>query len=231
MSGNFSSSSIWHLTKLARNKKDFGTPALKYIKQKRQERRLGRYLNPQISARPTDWGNICEPLAFDRINVGWFQGVYSKHPEIKDWTEQNDIQKETQKGIIETGDIKSPYTLSSYCDLYEALEVEDESEMIVALKSLDDGYKYYWQLVSSSILKNVDRATLAVFMPYKEELKEVREKAVVMDITWMNYLTDEQLPYLIKGNGYENLIERSFEVPVEDKEFLTEQVIKAVKLL
>ena len=150
MSGNFSSSSIWHLTKLARNKEDFGAPALKYIKQKRFERRLGRYISPEVHARPLDWGNICEPLAFDRINLGWQLGEYRKHFEIDCWSEHNDIQKD-----FETGDIKSPYTLESFCNLYGALEIEDDQEMLTALKSLDDGYKYYWQLVSSSILVRV----------------------------------------------------------------------------
>ena len=226
MSGNFSSSGIWALTKLARNKEDFGAPALKYIKQKRFELKLGRYLSPEVHARPLDWGNICEPLAFDRIGMGWKKGEYRKHFEIDCWSEYNDIQKD-----FETGDIKSPYTLESFCNLYEALSLEDDKEMIEALKALDDGYKYYWQLISSSVLFGVERATLAIFLPYKRELKEVREQATKMSIAWLNYMDDEELPYLIEGNDYENILERSFEVPKEDQQFLTEQVRKAEKLL
>lgn len=225
MSGNFSSSGIWALTKLARNKKDFGDAALKYIKQKKQERRLGRYISPQVHARPLDWGNICEPVVFDKLLM-WSKGSYKKHDQIDCWSEENDIIKQG-----ETGDIKSPYTLESFCNLYEALDIDDNEEMIKALKSLTDGYKYYWQLVSSSILEGVSCASLVVFMPYKEELKEVREKAAEMDITWLNYMTDEELPYLIKGEGYKHIFERSFEVPRDDKAFLIKQVRKAEKLL
>lgn len=229
MSGNFNSSSIWKLTKLARNKKDFGTQALSYIQEKKYERRLGRYLSSDVSARPLDWGNVCESLAFDRISMGWTltsQDGYRKHPQIECWTGIKDITKD-----FEIGDIKCPYTLNSFCQLYEALEIKDDAEMIEALKGLQDGYKYYWQLVSGAILDGVQRATLAIFCPYKSELKEVREKATADGVTWLNYMTDEQLPYLIEGEGYENVFERSFEIPKEEIEFLTNQVRKAEQLL
>ena len=229
MSGNFNSSSIWKLTKLARNKKDFGQVALTYIQEKKFERRLGRYLSSDVKARPLDWGNVCEPLAFDRISMGWkLTSVdgYRKHPQIQCWTGIKDIEKD-----FEIGDIKCPYTLNSFCQLYEALEIKDDTEMIEALKSLQDGYKYFYQLVSGAILEGVQRATLAIFCPYKDELKEVRAKAAEHGVEWLSYTSYQQLPYLIEGEGYENIFERSFEIPKEEIEFLIKQVEKAEKLL
>ena len=45
---------------------------------------------------------------------------------------------------------------------------------------------------------------------------------------FINYATDEELPYLKEGKSYPNLISLEFEVPQEDKDLLTARVKLAV---
>lgn len=95
-----------------------------------------------------------------------------------------------------------------------------------------DGDKYYWQLVSNSILNNTRYAELIVGVPYYSEMPKVKMLADGNpDCYWIAMAGDDELPFLPDGGYYKNLNIIRFEVPKEDKEFLTNKVIEASKLL
>lgn len=221
--GNFTSSEIWKLTTLATNKKDFGKPALTYIQEKRYELNLGRRLNSESNSKPTDWGNICEKLAYDTIEdfeYSLVSKIRFEHQTISNWNGCPDLVKSNY-----VGDIKCPYTLKSFCQLIDCF-----SDINLLKKEYPE---YYWQLVSNAILTNSSICELYVFVPYKEQLSTIKQIANANNVAnWLNYASDESLPYLIKGqSNYVNLNKFMFEVDKLDIEFLEEKVSKAVKLL
>lgn len=212
--GNFSSSEIYKLTKLNRKGDDFGQVALTYIKEKAMEKKLGRSLRPFTFSKPTSWGTFVESIAFDEMGLeaDLVSDKRLYHPEIDNWTGVPDYVGKV------VGDIKCPWTLDSFCNMYE---MED-------LKS--DKPEYYWQLVSNSILTGIDTAELAIYCPYQGDLKRIRQEASNSEEhSWIAYSQD--LPYLIFGNFYNSIKKHTFEVPKEDKDFLTEQVKKANEIL
>ncbi len=50
-------------------------------------------------------------------------------------------------------------------------------------------------------------------------------------VAWINFASDEDLPYLIREGKYKNIYIFNFEIPAEDKHFLETRVIQASKLL
>jgi len=222
---NFSSSSIHKLIKEGRGSARFSAPGLTYIKEKRMEMRLGRQLTGETNAKPTNWGTFIEGRVFNMLPINFKLSSIDRysHPAITNWTGSPDI---TTSDIV--GDIKCPYTLKSFC------EMVDTFGDIEAFKELKP--EYYWQLVSNAILTDVDKASIVVYVPYREELEEIREAANNVDgdqnkIAFLNWAGDDELPYLIAGNHYENLNIMEFDVPQEDKDLLTQRVVEAVELL
>lgn len=223
--GNFTSSNIWKLMTTDRSGKGFGKPALTYIEEKKMEIRLGRQLQNEVSSHETSWGNLVEQRAFDLIPLGYRleSKVRLIHPTIERWTGAPDLANEDT-----TGDVKCPFTLKSFCtmiDLFNDLERFKEEKP-----------EYYWQLVSNSILANKEYAELIVYVPYKNELAEIREMANNFDgdqnkIAWVNWAQDDDLPYLIEGNYYKNINVLRFKVSETDKAELTSVVKKALELL
>lgn len=95
---------------------------------------------------------------------------------------------------------------------------------------------YYWQLVSNSILTGKKFAELTVYVPFQDELEDIRNLARRQDedqelYTFINFALDDDLPYLVKEGEYKNLNQIKFEVPEADKMQLTEIVKKALLLL
>ena len=108
---------------------------------------------------------------------------------------------------------------------------------------------YYWQLVSSAILTGVDKAELIFVVPYLSELKDIKEFVGLLkeedlpkdlnlfQIEWISleitsYLEFDvkplQIPYLPNDSEYKDFNNFIFDVPSEDKEFLTERVKMAI---
>lgn len=228
--GNFSSSEIWKLTKKGRGADVyFGAPALTYIEEKQIERRLGRPLSTDHNAKPTNWGKLVEPIAFEHLGIE-HQLVSRKryfHPTIEGWCGMPDT---VTKDLA--GDIKSPYTLKSFCQMADAMAKADPIEAIKALKP-----EHYWQLVSNAILTGKPRAGLYIYCPYQEDLQTIRDAADNFDgdqnkVAFAWFAGDDDLPYLIKGGAYyEDIHSLDFTVPEEDIEFITARVTAAVALL
>jgi hypothetical protein len=221
--GRFTSSEIYNLTKKDRSGKKFGQAALTYIEEKNYERKLGRRLTEQISARPLEWGKLVEQRAFEVLGLEYqlVSDTTIEHSTMPDiWAGSPDGVK---NGVVM--DIKCPYTIKSFCQFYD---INDKESLINNHKS---GEQYYWQLVSNAILTNVDRAELIIYCPYKSELDIIRGMAKEQLIKWFDYAMDDELPYILDNGYYNHLKIINLEIPQEDKHYLTNCVIEASKLL
>jgi len=183
------------------------------------EARLGRSLSNESNARPLVWGNTLESFAFELLPFGYELTSQEtiKHPTISHWSGSADG---TAPDTV--FDIKCPMTLKAFCQLVDS-----------DIEQIKESHKdYYWQLVSNSILTNSKYAELIVFVPYLSQLPDIRQHASLSDNAgWIEYAADEELPYLIDGGHYKNLNIIRFEVPQADKDFLTDCVVRAGKLL
>jgi len=220
--GSFTSSEIVQLTKKAKDG-SFGAPALTYIKETNRERKLGRSITNDFSSQETDWGKVCEGYVHGNIKylgTEWeFCGEDTvPHPEIDFWAGSPDlISHRTPRKV---GDIKSPFSLSSFCDFADCKTIEDVREYH------KDGDKYYFQLISNACIMDCNHAELIIFVPYKHELDTIRDRAREMGydrIAWKK--NDMELPYLIPGiSKYPNILKFPFEVTQAMKSELTEIV-------
>lgn len=231
--GNFTSSPIVKLTTNGPGKDTFGKPFYSYIQEKNMERRLGRSIQDEITARPLSWGNLVEERVFTLIGTEYkmCSSETLDHPTIDYWKGTPDLVKfDEGKTVV---DIKSPYTLRSFCTFVDAFKGGIEQ----VRTDHPDGEKYFWQIVSNAILTGSKWGELIVYCPYQDELEEIRELAANFDganqyrFFWIHSAQDEELPHLKKGGYYKNLNVLKFEIPQEDKDFLTERVIEAGKEL
>lgn len=236
--GNFTSSEIVALTKKAKNGKDLGAPALTYIEETNMERRLGRSLTDEVVAKAFTWGHLLEGRVFDLLGLEYsLTSTETKlHPTIPYWAGSKDGDKDHGRTIM---DIKCPITLKSFCQLVQPLY--DGLQGIAAISAIrdnhKDGEKYYWQLVSNSILDNSQFAELIVYMPYRSELEDIRQMAQSVEGSemskhyWIAMANEDELPHLLDDGYYKNINIIRFEVPEADKNFLTECVKTAGSML
>ncbi len=223
--GNFSSSEIWKLTTLDKSGKSFGKPALTYIKEKAFEKLLERPLSNYSKSKETGWGNICELQAFNLLGIEY--KLVSKeriaHTEIANWNGMPDNIRQDRDNTI-VGDIKCPFTLKSFI------------EQMIAHREGIESYKkefseYYWQLVSNAILTNSNKIECILYVPYFSELNEIRKMADMYNYTFLNYLSDEEIPYLLDGGKFKNINSFVYDLDKNDVDFLTQKVIEANNLL
>jgi hypothetical protein len=219
----------------------FGMPALKYIKQKGMERRLGRRIDVENNARPLQWGKCVESIPFEKLGTAYKMCSADTiiHPEYDFWAGTPDMIK-YENGLRVVCDIKCPLTLESFCDFVDCITlvevdgvwVMDETATITKVREFHaDGETYYWQLVSNAILTGCNRAELVVYMPYESELQEVKNSAEFFGYQWIVFGHECELPYLIDGGHYKNINVIPFDIPQSDIDLLTANVIKANSML
>lgn len=233
--GNITSSEIVELTTNGKEKGSFGKPFYTYVDECNMERKLGRSITNEVDARPLTWGKLCEKKVFELLPLEYRLCSHDtiEHRTIKYWAGSPDA---TKQNVV--SDVKSPQKLKSFCTLVEPLYMTTPLTGMAAInwvrKNHKDGEKYYWQLVSNSILTNSEIAELIIYAPYKSELPSIRQLATDENdyaYQWIARAKDGELPYLIDGWYYKNLNIISFEVPQADKDFLTDRVLAAGKLL
>ncbi len=245
--GTFSSSANWKLLTKARNQKDFGAPALTYVKQVNWERKLGRPLNNEQDAKSTTWGKLVEKRAFDVItdlDYKLVSNVRLFHPSIDGWSGMPDILTGTiqEEQIVWNGkkvvaDLKSPWTLGSFCK-----QIEAAKEGWAVYK--EECPEYYWQLLSNAILTGAQEIEASIYVPYKHELEEIRQMAIAKSDAdasetgkpcyKYNFIItgeEDELPCLIEGREYKNLNVFRFPLIEADVVELTNCVTEAVKML
>ena len=243
--GNFTSSEIWKLmtepTAAAIKKGEtFGAPAKTYIAEKNMERRLGRPLSEDVTARPLAWGELNEKRVFNLLGIEYKECSQETivHPGFDFWSGSPDGQKFDDEGntLAET---KCPQTLKSFCTLVDCIKEGLTGQEIMNLirENHTDGDKFFWQCISNAILTGSKFAELIIYVPYKSELEAIKELARNYDgvdqwkYKWIDTPNDEELPYLLDGGYYKALIIIRWEVKQEDKDALTSMVIEAGKLL
>lgn len=224
MYGQFTSSEIWKLTTKDRSGKGFGKPALDYIKEKQYERRLKRRLRNEIKSRETSWGNFIEGRIFNLLGLEYSLESKTRfqHPEFSFWSGAPDL---ITKDIV--GDIKCPFTLKSFVEMYDCDTIE---------KLKEERPEYYWQLVSNSILTGREKCELIIYCPYESELEEIREEANNYegnqnDIAFINWAMNDELPNLNNEGEFKNINKFTFIPSQEDKDFLIERIKQAGGLL
>jgi hypothetical protein len=232
--GNPTSSEIVALTTLDRSGKNPGKPFFTYVEEKNMERRLDRSLDSESNARPLVWGKLLEGQVFDVLGLEYSLNSQEtmRHEEIEYWCGSPDgFKYDAGKTVM---DIKSPLTLKSFCQLvqplYDGLTGMDAMNKI--RETHKDGEKYFWQLVSNACISNSKFAELIVYVPYESELPEIKLMADGVDhCMWIQFAGENDLPFLKDGGYYKNLNIIRFEVPQEDKDFLTERVKLAGTML
>lgn len=256
--GNFTSSEIYQLTtdgtrpmtkeekdafvenggdKRKKNCWDFGKSFYSYVDEKNMERKLMRSLDAETGARPLAWGKLVEEYVFSNWDmIGMDYHYHSQetiiHPKIKCWSGSPDAEKHGEKKTVV--DLKCPWTLKSFCTLVDSFEKGGIDQL---RKDHKDGEKYYWQLVSNAILTDSQCGELIVYCPYVDELENIQEFADQYDGALKNqyffiYVGSAlELPCIIRGQHYKNINHLSFDIPQEDKDFLTKRVKEGRKLL
>jgi hypothetical protein len=233
--GNFTSSEIAALMTNGKAAGSFGKPAFTYIAECNMERRLGRSVSEECTARPLTWGKLNEGRVFDLLGTEYklCSQETLMHPTIPNWAGSPDAEKfDEGKTVI---DIKCPITLKSFCLLMDPV-LNEKGEVVYEAKTIEairenhpQGDKYYWQLVSNAIITGAKYAELIVYVPYLHELQSIRDYATNLDgdqrgYYWVSSATDDELPYLIEGGQYKNINIIRFEIPEEDKRALTGRV-------
>ncbi len=227
--GNFTSSEIFNLLKLAKDDVNFGAPAITYIDECNMERKLGRSISTDVSSRPTSWGKLVEKRVFELLGMEYRLCSQDtiQHPEYEFWAGSPDAEKYDEgKTVV---DIKCPATMKSFCELVD-------KTMFAIRNGHKQGEKYYWQLVSNAILTGAKYAELIVYCPYQKELAAIRDMAANYEgnqnhVAWVNWAEDDELPYLPNEGFFKNIKICRFEIPEEDKELLTQKVVAASRYL
>lgn len=229
--GNFTSSEIGKLMSNGRSAGSIGAPFYTYIDETNMERRLGLPLDREIDARATSWGSLCEKRVFKLLDIE-YRPLFSetfRHPAIDYWLGTPDVFKNYNT----VSDIKAPITRKSFCQLvdpyYEKEKLIHEGLTIEAARNNHQkGDEYFYQILSNGIITGRNIGELIVYMPYKDELDEIRKMADGdSKFYWIQFATDEELPYLVRGGHYKNLNVISFDILQRDKDALTERVLKA----
>ena len=223
--GRFTSSEIVRLV-------DKPSVMAEYVQEKIWERKAGRSINTEVSARPLNWGKLVEKRAFEVLGIEYqlCSNITLEHHEYGDiWSGSPDARKYDEVNGDTVIDLKCPITLKSFfqfasCNsITEAREKHKECE------------KYYWQLVSNACITGAKYAELIVYCPYRSELPIIRDMAANMEEKPWLYrpfyeADDNELPWVEDNGNFKNLYVFRFEVPEADKKLLTEKV-KAAGLM
>jgi hypothetical protein len=244
--GNFTSSRIHALMSepTAAAKKEgeiFGVPAKTLIKKCNFERMLGRSISEDTNSRPTSYGRLVEKYAFGKLGLDYKLSSQETivHPTIKCFAGSPDGIHYSEQGNQSVIDIKAPYTLLSFCQLYECKDVDSLRENYkYGRENYKYGEAYYWQLVANSILTECKFAELVTFCPFKSELDGIIHMAaeeaeeLQKHYYWIAQASHDDLPYIPDGNpNYDHFHKIRFEINQEDVKRLTERVILASTLL
>lgn len=215
----FSSSQNYRLMSYGRGAKtvdNVGAPFHTYVKEKLREQRLGRPIS-NGGGKAAEWGDMMERWYFEnKIDIKY--KLVSKeryyHDELL-WSGMPDL---LLGDFVE--DIKNPWTITAFCDLV------DSFERVETFKK--NHSNYYWQLVSNAILTGAEFGVIRAHMPYIDELQSIRDFAADHDLcAWLNYMDDDELPYLLRGKHYKDDNHFDFKIPEVDKQLMTARVLMA----
>lgn len=206
----------------------FSQLGLTYIREKKLEIRMGRCLDIGGYSQATAWGNFMEFVIFSLLGLEY--KMQSKdtflHPNKelgKYWSGSVDLLVPN----VKVAEIKcyQPKNFGFYADCLMQKDVDLFRKEFPA---------EYWQIVSNSIIHNVDRGEAILYMPYESEMDDIKEMArdYEAEDSWKYRFIAEKdnkdLPCLPDGGYYENIVKFEFEIPKKDKVFLTSRVEEAI---
>jgi len=228
--GNFTSSEIFRLMKSGKAKGSWSVDAYTYIEECNRERRLKRSIEVQSDARPLTWGKCVEKRAFDVLGLEYTlcSDVTLQHPDIPFWVGSPDATDP-----IAVSDLKCPLTLTSFCQMVDPYcengKVVHEALTIEAVRENHrDGDKFFWQIVSNGILTGKNKGKLICYVPYLDELDEIKTLSDgVGDYYWIWSADISKLPYLVREGSYKNINVIEFDILQSDVDALTTRVLEA----
>jgi hypothetical protein len=245
--GNITSSEIVALTTNGRAKDSIGAPFYTYIDECIMERFFKHKLELEVDVKSFSWGKLCEIIVHDKLGTDYVMQseITFPHPTIAEWYGTPDGTKKVNGKVETITDIKCPLTRKAFYKLVKYLydfdgltvtkkEFVDGNKIIQQIREeCREGEKYYWQLVSNAIILNAKFAELIVFMPYYEEIEEIKAYNTTLDDPYwkVEYAKEGELPYIYKESGIESVNIIRFEVPQIDKDFLTARVLHAISLI
>lgn len=226
--GNFTSSKIFNLLKVGKDKISFGAPALTYIQEKKYERKLKRSISTDAETRPTIWGKFLEARVHELLGMEYehTNDISLTHPKYPFWVGSPDFLDRKAKVV---SDSKCPQP-KAFCEL-----VDNCTLGVEVFKAEHEDY--YWQLVSNALITGSEFIELIVYMPYESELPEIRLEAENFDSVdqykyrFISESTKHQLAYLPNDSEYKNLNIFRFPLNKEDAFLLENKVIEASLLL
>lgn len=232
----FTSSKISVLTVSGKGPFGFGAGAITYIKDKIKELELGRGLTLPIYKQDMIWGKVWEPWIHWQVGPEYELIIDQTtiHPKHPFWAGSEDFKLNIDGGCV--SELKC-YQLSNHYDYSKCLLKKDVE---LFKKEFKDEY---WQIVSNSCIHGTLYGEAIAFMPTEEDLIEMREliensdyvEKHLKDDPWKYRFMYEKdlydLPFIPKHSDFPSMVKFRFEVPMEDKIFLTKCVINAQKLI
>lgn len=202
----------------------WSAPSLTYFEEKRIERRLNRNLEDSGSGSSANWGKFMEMVVFSLMGIEY--RIDSKkslvHPNEwlgRYWAGSPDLVSPKRK----IGEIKC-YGLKKFCQYSDVILSKDLERFKKEFP------EEYWQIVSNACIYNVPNGEAIAYAPYESEMPSIRDLASNYDGSdqWKyRFIAESEigsLPVLKDDGYYRNLNTWEFEIPVEDKLFLTERV-------
>lgn len=229
----FTSSEIYRLCTSNVKKEPFGAPGLSYINEKRLEKRLGRSINVETYTQAMAWGKFNEVVVHQKLGTSYnlSSTETDAHPTIAGWSGSKDCMHFKNGKPYAVVEMKAyqPKHFAEYTDVLLKQDVE-------LLKS--QCLQEYYQIVSNAIINGVEYGCAISYMPYESELPVLRELAENWPEPgeeWKYRFISEKdkscLAYLPDGGYYKDLNRFEFRIPDADKQFLTDRVNYALKLL
>jgi hypothetical protein len=229
--GNLTSSEIYKIIGKGKSGNEFSVGGFSYIESKVFERNLGKSLATESNAKPLLWGRICEKHFFEnsgRIEYTPLMNEPIHHPSIEYYAGSPDAFK----GEDVVCELKCPFTLLSFCQLVDPIVkgYTGLDAMGIIRDTHTDGEKYYWQMVSNSILSNRKQCEFIVYCPYEWELNSIRSLAEEQPLEelssfyFISTASDKALPCLPNGGFYKNVYSITFTPPQEDIDLLTKKI-------
>lgn len=226
---------------------DFGKPFYNYVDECKMERFFKMSLENTTEIKAFAWGKLCELIVHEKLPTKYIMEseITYQHPEMPEWCGTPDGVIFLNEKCDTVTDIKCPLTRKGFYKLVSGLydfdgfnvkkknKIDFDLEIQEIRKRSTEGEKYYWQLVSNAIIKWADYAELIVFMPYYEDIAEIKAYNTTLDNPYwtIEYSKEGELPFIYKESGIESINIIRFKVPQEDKNFLTERVKAAIELI
>lgn len=245
--GRITSSEIVSLVSNGTKDGSFGKPFHTYVDECIMERFFAQNLENDSEVKAFAWGKLCELIVHEKLPMSYeMQSEITEiHPLYPEWVGTPD-GKITINGKVDTvTDIKCPLTRKGFYELIKYLYDFNGVE-VVKKQNVDGDYiineirknskigeKYYWQLVSNACILDAEYAELIVFAPYYDELTEIRQYNETLETPyWLIHRSkNEELPFIYRERGIENINTIRFKIPQEDKDKLTKRVLKAIELI